>query len=122
MKSVRQDQGPLRVYFRDLDPRARSRASTYGVVPVDDPSEAEAVIQASASARPDDPSLPALSARESEILGYLADGWSNEEIADRLRISGATVKFHLAGMYRKFGVSRRGEAVREGLRLGIVEV
>ena len=122
MKAVPGDRGPLRVYFRDLDDRARSRAVSFGLIAVDDPAEAEAVVQASANARTEGPSLPALSARESEILGYLADGWSNEEIADRLGISGATVKFHLAGMYRKFGVSRRGEAVREGLRLGIVEL
>jgi DNA-binding NarL/FixJ family response regulator len=61
-----------------------------------------------------------LSPRELEILDYLVDGWSNAEIASALRIGVRTVRFHLEGIYGKLGVSRRGEAVREALRLGFV--
>lgn len=64
--------------------------------------------------------LPRLPAREIEILGYLADGWSNEEIASVLGIGVRTVRFHLAKLYETLGVGRRGEAVREALRLGII--
>ncbi len=61
-----------------------------------------------------------LSERELEILGYLADGWSNAEIASVLRIGVRTVRFHLANVYSALGVKRRGEAVREALRLGLI--
>jgi DNA-binding CsgD family transcriptional regulator len=63
---------------------------------------------------------PRLSARELEILDYLVDGWSNAEIASALRIGLRTVRFHLEGLYSKLGATRRGEAVREGVRLGLV--
>jgi DNA-binding CsgD family transcriptional regulator len=63
---------------------------------------------------------PALSPRELEILDYLVDGWSNAEIASALRIGVRTVRFHLEGLYGRLGVSRRGEAVREAVRLGFV--
>ncbi len=52
------------------------------------------------------------------MLAYLADGWSNDEIADRLGIGVRTVRFHLDRLYRKLGVSRRTEAVREAVSRG----
>jgi DNA-binding CsgD family transcriptional regulator len=112
--------GPLRVYAEFGDAVMRSRIAAEGIRLVDDPAEAEALLRAPAAAR--DARYSGLSAREAEILEYLADGWSNDEIADRLGISPATVKFHLSGVYRKLGVGRRTEAVREGLKLGIVEL
>lgn len=68
-----------------------------------------------------DPGAPSLTAREREILEYLADGWSNEEIADRLGLSLATVKFHASSLYRALGVGRRTEAVREARVLGLLD-
>ena len=56
-----------------------------------------------------------LSARELEILLLTARGLSNERIASSLNISEATVKRHLANIYKKIGVSSRGEATREAL-------
>ena len=67
------------------------------------------------------PDSSGLTPREREVLEYLADGWSNEEIADRLRIRLATVKFHTGSIYRTLGVSRRTEAVREAQRRGLIE-
>ena len=61
-----------------------------------------------------------LSQREIEILDYLVDGWSNAEIASALRIGIRTVRFHLGNIYGNLGVARRGEAVREAVRLGLV--
>jgi DNA-binding CsgD family transcriptional regulator len=63
---------------------------------------------------------PYFTPRELEILDYLAEGWSNGEIAGVLRISERTVRFHVGGIYSKFGVSRRIDAVREALRFGLV--
>ena len=59
-----------------------------------------------------------LTDREAEVLAYLADGWSNDEIADRLGIGARTVRFHLDRLYRKLGVNRRTEAVREAVARG----
>ncbi|HUW40267.1 MAG TPA: LuxR C-terminal-related transcriptional regulator [Rectinemataceae bacterium] len=61
-----------------------------------------------------------LSRREREILEYLADGWSNAEIASVLDLGIRTVRFHLESLYAKLGVNRRGEAVREAVRTGLV--
>lgn len=58
--------------------------------------------------------------REREILALLSRGLANGEIATRLGISVNTVKFHLAGIYSRLGVSGRAEAVVEGIRAGIL--
>ena len=55
--------------------------------------------------------LPALTARESEILALAEEGISNKEIARQLRISSATVKNHIHNILLKLQVGRRGEAV-----------
>jgi NarL family two-component system response regulator LiaR len=52
-----------------------------------------------------------LTEREQHVLALLADGLSNAEIADKLVISIATVKFHVHNVLSKLGVSSRTEAV-----------
>ncbi len=59
-----------------------------------------------------------LSARELEILVWVARGSSNRQIATGLVLSEATVKRHLANAYPKIGVSSRFEAVSVGLSEG----
>jgi len=59
-----------------------------------------------------------LTERESEVLGLLAKGLANKQIAVELGISDHTVKFHVSSIYQKLGVTNRTEAVREGLRGG----
>jgi two-component system, NarL family, response regulator LiaR len=56
-----------------------------------------------------------LSAREMEILLLVAQGLSNRQIANMLRLSETTVKRHLANAYPKMDVVSRGEAVRKAL-------
>jgi DNA-binding NarL/FixJ family response regulator len=57
--------------------------------------------------------LPAdLTPREYDVLLLVNEGLSNAEIARRLVISVATVKTHLAAVYRKLGVSSRLAAMR----------
>ncbi len=67
-------------------------------------------------ARELDPDHPAgvadLTSREIEILGLVASGFTNAEIANRLWVTKFTVKFHLANAYRKLGVSNRTQAAR----------
>jgi two-component system, NarL family, response regulator YdfI len=69
--------------------------------------------------RPPSPA-PALTPREIEVLGMLAEGLGNKMIAARLGISDHTVKTHVAGVFGKLGVSTRAEAVASGARLGLI--
>ena len=52
-----------------------------------------------------------LTARELEMLGYLAEGRSNGEIAKQCWVSENTVKFHLKNLFRKLRVRDRGQAM-----------
>ena len=61
-----------------------------------------------------------LSERETEVLGLLAKGLANKQIAVALGISEHTVKFHVSSIYTKLNVTNRTEAVRAGLRGGWV--
>jgi DNA-binding NarL/FixJ family response regulator len=60
---------------------------------------------------PRHPSAEPLSQREEEILNYLARGYANKEIAERLSISFDTVRSHLKNIYEKLHVHSRTEAV-----------
>lgn len=56
-------------------------------------------------------SNPKLSTREFEILNLLSEGYSNKEIADKLFVSGHTVRNHLYKIYEKLQVHSRVEAI-----------
>jgi DNA-binding NarL/FixJ family response regulator len=56
-----------------------------------------------------------LTEREDEVLGLLAEGLSNKEIADRVKISYDTVRAHLRHIYEKLHVRGRTEAVKKYL-------
>jgi len=62
-----------------------------------------------------------LTERELTILGALARGLSNEEIAKEFWVAPQTVKFHLTNIYRKLGVKNRTEATRIAYQHGLVE-
>jgi two-component system nitrate/nitrite response regulator NarL len=64
---------------------------------------------------------PALSEREREVLGHIAEGRSAPEIGRRLFLSPATVKGHLQNLYEKLGVNDRAAAVAEAMRRGLLE-
>ena len=51
-----------------------------------------------------------LTLREKEILGFVAEGATNGQIARMLWVTEQTVKFHLSNTYRKLGVANRTEA------------
>ena len=61
-----------------------------------------------------------LTSRESEILRYIAKGYSNEEIADMVHLSLNTVKTHVKSILANLNVSDRAEAVAEGIHRGII--
>ena len=66
--------------------------------------------------------VEALTKREHDVLALVADGLPNRDVAGALAISEHTVKFHLASIFGKLGVSTRTEAVQRGLRLGVIEI
>lgn len=61
-----------------------------------------------------------LSKRELEILGLLAQGHSNQEIAAKLFISLSTVKTHIQNLFEKLDVKRRIQAVEKAKRLSLI--
>jgi DNA-binding CsgD family transcriptional regulator len=68
----------------------------------------------------DVPAEPPLTNRERQVLGLLADGLGNKQIAARLGISANTVKTHLELLFDKLGVSSRTEAVATAARRGLL--
>jgi ATP/maltotriose-dependent transcriptional regulator MalT len=61
-----------------------------------------------------------LSAREIEVLEWVAKGASNKDIGNELSISVATVKTHLIHIYGKLGVDDRTAAVTTALEQRII--
>ncbi len=57
-----------------------------------------------------------LTAREAEVLGLVAEGCSNREVAERLHISQRTAEHHVQHVYAKIGVSSRAAAALFALR------
>ena len=61
-----------------------------------------------------------LSQREHEVLGLLASGRSNGEIARDLHVTVGTVKAHASNIYRKLGAKGRAEAVFKARKLNLL--
>ncbi len=64
--------------------------------------------------------LDPLSAREIEVLGLIAKGLSNREIADRLVLSVGTVKVHTRNIYGKLSVNSRTQALAQATRFNLL--
>lgn len=64
----------------------------------------------------------ALSAREIDVLMLVARGASNQDVAEKLYVSTATVKSHLIQIYQKLGVSDRTAAVTTAIERGIIRL
>jgi len=65
--------------------------------------------------------LDGITDREREVLTYLAEGTSNEEIAASLVISPKTVERHRENIMRKLNMHSRAELVRYAIRKGIIK-
>ncbi len=63
-----------------------------------------------------------LSARERDVLLLMAEGLSNQEIAERLVISLATVKTHVRHILQRLGVEDRSQAVIQALHRGLIHL
>lgn len=67
-----------------------------------------------------EPLVDPLTDREIQVLQLLAQGLANKQIAAALGISEHTVKFHVSGIYTRLGAASRTEAVRLGVRQGLI--
>jgi DNA-binding NarL/FixJ family response regulator len=66
--------------------------------------------------RPPPPGAHDLTVREREVLHMIAYGMTNAEAARQLHVSVHAIKFHLAAIYRRLGVTNRTEAAVTYLR------
>lgn len=63
-----------------------------------------------------------LSHRELQILEYVVDGKSNQQIAEAVYLSLDTVKSHLKNIYQKLGVSKRAQAINKAIKEGLIHL
>jgi DNA-binding CsgD family transcriptional regulator len=61
-----------------------------------------------------------ISQREREVLGLMATGATNQEIADELFLSLNTIKTHTSRLFEKLGVNRRTQAIEKAKRLRLI--
>jgi DNA-binding NarL/FixJ family response regulator len=87
-------------------------------------SRSAAVVRALAAGRsaasPADES-PALTEREREVVGLIAEGLTNREIGQAIFVSESTVKFHVRNVMRKLDVHHRAEVAYAASTLGLLE-
>ena len=83
------------------------------------PEAARVLIQAT---RPAKQPLYDLTEREMEVLNLVVQGYSNQQIADTLVISLATVKAHISSILSKLQVSSRAEAIAYAIKHKLVSI
>ncbi|WP_166174558.1 tetratricopeptide repeat protein [Rubrobacter tropicus] len=81
----------------------------------------EYALEAEVRAAPNgaDPAM-GLSAREVEVLGFVAEGFTDHQVAGKLYLSPRTVGQHLRNVYRKLGVNSRTAATRAAIEHGLI--
>jgi ATP/maltotriose-dependent transcriptional regulator MalT len=103
-------QDYFRVLLQQMDERA-------GIAP--HPAPSTGTHNEHPKVEPDIPVEP-LSTREMEVLALLAEGLTNQEIAQRLYISPNTVRVHTYHIYDKLAVHNRTQASAKGRELGLL--
>ncbi|QDP98804.1 hypothetical protein FOE78_14145 [Microlunatus elymi] len=105
----------------DRSGAARTRVRTAGATPA-----LRVVVNRAAIGQPDslatEPSvIEPLTPRETEVLGYLAELLTTDEIAAAMFVSVNTIRTHIRNILRKLAVSRRNEAVRRARALSLLQ-
>ncbi|GAA0760347.1 hypothetical protein GCM10009107_42780 [Ideonella azotifigens] len=120
--TARNDPGFLRALcaamqaVSDLSRAAHGpRAACNIVVSIDDDAQVTCSIAPPTPTTPAaaNDGAPALSAREREVLGYLAKGFTANEIARLMQLSPFTVRSFVRRIYEKLNVSSKAEAIHE---------
>ncbi len=89
---------------------------------VEQPAASRSIARQNGSLGPGATPLPAgLSAREREVLRLIADGKTNQQIANDLIVTVGTVKRHTHNIYAKLNVARRIQAVARARSLGLLD-
>jgi DNA-binding NarL/FixJ family response regulator len=101
---------PLRLEVEDLGRRARLDVTGPAGTAADGPPTTETPAEAAGLTR-----------REAEVLGLVAAGRSNRQIAETLFMSEKTASVHVSRILTKLAVASRGEAAALAHRLGLVE-
>lgn len=91
-----------------------------GLAVVGTPTQAH--LSADMHARVQGAASETLTPREGEVLGLLADGLSNKEIAANLGISEHTAKFHVNSILQKMHAQKRVAAVVRAAKMGILDI
>jgi LuxR family maltose regulon positive regulatory protein len=85
----------------------------------------QAVPASQPAGAPPSPRIPSLveplSKRERQVLGLIAAGLSNREIADDLILAVSTVKWHINNLYGKLGVRSRTQAIARAREMGLLQ-
>lgn len=111
-------------YLLKDQPRTRLVAQLEGIArgePPLSPSISRRVLRHFRRTPNADSDCPELSVREKEVLGFLARGYTRNDIALALDITANTVAGHVKGIYRKLDVSGRAEATLQAVRLGLID-
>ncbi len=82
-----------------------------------DPEMTDRVFRRIRGEEPDDPLLAKLSAQERKILGYIAEGLTNRQIAEEMFLAEKTVKNYVSNVLSKLEMSRRSEAAAYAARI-----
>ena len=112
--------GAMGYLLKNTKPRELCRAikgAAAGQVQLDPEAAARLMREMRAPEKPE-----ALTARETEVLGLLARGKANKQIARDLFVEEKTVKAHVSGILRKLGVSSRTQAALYAVRTGLVSL
>ena len=121
--SLGEPQGCLRVFLDEGAPIAEllRHAGSRGIAPKYVARLLSEFNRESAAApASQQPLIQPLTGRELEVLRLLAEGLSNQEIANRLVVAVGTVKTHTASLYRKLDVTNRTQAVARATELGLL--
>ena len=125
--SLAELEGYQRIFIDEGEPMAQLlyQAVTRHISPVYAGKLLKTLVEESptTTSRKETPSqdlIEPLSKRELEVLGLIAQGLSNEEIAGQLYISLSTIKGHTSNIYGKLNVNNRTQAVSQARRLGLI--